>query len=305
MSRILPSWRPGRTREAIVAFLEAAGSLPVEDRVAFFDNDGTLWCERPRYVQLDFFLDTLRSRVTADPGLRDRPEFAALLDGDAGQVAALGLPRIALALASLFEGMSPEEFAAAARAFLRGAVSGRYRPASTLVYQPMLELIAQLRRLDFTVGIVTGGGADFLRAVSQELYGVPPELVVGSLIEYDVTTDARGATQLRRTARLLGAANEGPAKVSNIQAQLGRRPLLAAGNSAGDLEMLQWAASGPGPGLALLVDHDDAEREHAYESRAETVANAEPIAEVAARSGWTVVSMATDWESVFPSSPAG
>jgi hypothetical protein len=167
-------------------------------------------------------------------------------------------------------------------------------------YLPMLELIDELRRREFTVGIVTGGGADFLRAISTDLYGVPPELVVGTLIEHELGRTDAGAPELRRTARLVGGANEGPAKVTNIQTQLGRRPLLAAGNSAGDAEMLDWALAGPGPGLALLVDHDDAVRELAYASESATLADTESITAVAARRGWTVASMATDWEMVFP-----
>ena len=162
----------------------------------------------------------------------------------------------------------------------------------------MLELIEELRRHDFTVGIVTGGGTEFVRAISQDLYAVPPELVVGSLIGYRLTTDGSGAPELRRTAGLDGEANEGAAKVSHIQSQLGRRPLLAAGNSGGDREMLEWAAAAPG-GLALLVDHDDADREFAYRSMAVTVAEPEPITTVAGRLGWTVASMARDWAVVF------
>jgi hypothetical protein len=162
----------------------------------------------------------------------------------------------------------------------------------------MLELVAELRKLDFTVAVVTGGGTEFVRAVSDELYGVPPEAVVGSLVSYAYSVEARGPV-LRRTVELSGAANEGAAKVSHIQAQLGRRPVLAAGNSGGDREMLEWASSGDGPTLALLVDHDDDQREFAYVSSAETFEEPEPITAVGARAGWTVVSMARDWETVF------
>jgi hypothetical protein len=163
----------------------------------------------------------------------------------------------------------------------------------------MIELIGELRRRDVAVTIVSGGGTEFLRAVSEELYGVPPEAVVGTLIEYDYSRGEDGAPRLLRTGRVAGAANEGAAKVSNIQSQLGRRPRLVAGNSGGDREMLEWAAAGAGPTLALLVDHDDAEREFDYVSKAETFSEAEPITDVGARLGWTVVSMANDWERVF------
>ncbi len=303
-SDALPSWRPGATRDAVEAFLAAAEEVPVAGRVAYFDNDGTLWCERPSYLQLDFFLDALHKRVAEDRSLGERAEFAALLGGDQAAVAGIGLERIALALAGLFEGMTPEEFAAAAREFMDRAVHPTLgRPTRSVIYQPMLELIAELRRRDFTVGIVTGGGTEFVRAISEELYGVPAELVVGTLIGYDVSRDGRdgqGPPVIRRTSGLLGVANEGSAKVANIQTQLGRRPILAAGNSGGDREMLEWAqATGP-PSLALLIDHDDAEREFHYTSTAQTFTESEPITDVGTRLGWTVVSMARDWEVVFP-----
>ena len=177
------------------------------------------------------------------------------------------------------------------------------RPLRRDVYQPMLELIDELRRRDFTVTIVTGGGTEFVRAVSQELYGVPPEAVVGHA--HRATSYSRGddgAPRLLRTGRPAGGANEGAAKVSNIQSQLGRRPLLAAGNSGGDREMLEWAAAGararPWPCWSTTTTRSASSR---YVSRAETFAEPEPITEVGARLGWTVVSMATDWETVFPS----
>lgn len=298
---LLPSWRPGPTRDALVAFLDDVLDVPTEQRVACLDNDGTLWCERPSYVQLDFFVDTLRSRAS-EPDFVHTPEFDALLGNDTAAMGELGLERIALALTSLCEGISPEEFTSRVRAFMSVAQHPTLgRPLLRNVYQPMLELIDELRRRDVAVTIVTGGGTEFVRAVSQQLYGVPPEAVVGTLIGYELSRGEDGAPRLLRTGRPAAAANEGAAKVSNIQSQLGRRPILVAGNSGGDREMLEWAASGPGPTLALLIDHDDAEREFAYVSRAETFAEPEPITDVGARQGWTVVSMATDWETVFPS----
>jgi len=298
---VLPSWRSGPTRAALLGFLEAAEDVPVAERVAYFDNDGTLWCERPTYVQYDFFVDELHRRVADDRTVAERPEFAAVLAGDPARIAEVGLPRIAVALADLFAGLTPEEFTERVRDFAgrtRHPVLGH--DLRRMRYLPMLELIDELRRREFTVGIVTGGGADFLRAISTDLYGVPPELVVGTLIEHELGRTDAGAPGLRRTARLVGGANEGPAKVTNIQTQLGRRPLLAAGNSAGDADMLDWALAGPSPGLALLVDHDDAVRELAYASESATLADTESITAVAARRGWTVASMATDWEMVFP-----
>ncbi|WP_028644120.1 HAD family hydrolase [Nocardioides sp. URHA0020] len=301
MDEVLPSWRSGATRDAVVAFLDAARTVPIEQRVACFDNDGTLWCERPTYAQLDFFVDALTSAVHADPRLSATPEFAALLSGDRASIGEIGLERIALALTGLFQGVAPEEFTARVREFMsRARHPSLGRAVRNSTYAPMLELIAELRRLDFSVFIVTGGGTEFVRAISQDLYGVPPEAVVGSLIDYDfVAAQADSAPTLVRSNRLVGAANEGAVKVTHIQTQLGRRPILAAGNSGGDREMLEWAAGAGETTLALLVDHDDPIREFAYVSTAETLDEAEPIADVGARLGWTVVSMAEDWDAVF------
>lgn len=300
-ARLLPSWRPGATRDALVAFLDAAASVPPIERVAVFDNDGTLWCERPTPLQLDFFIDALGAAVTADRSLRDRPEYAAVLGGDHAAMATLGLERVALALMELFEGMTPAEFDRAVRTFMDRA---RHRtlgvPLRNLVYQPMLELLDELRRRGFTIFIVTGGGTEFVRAISDDLYGVPPEAVVGTLIAYEFDRDDRGRPFLRRASRLGSPANEGAAKVTHIQSQLGRRPILAAGNSGGDREMMEWACAVDVPSLALLVDHDDAAREFQYASTALTFDDREPILDVADRLGWTVVSMATDWSDIFP-----
>jgi len=302
----LPSWRPGAARDAVLRFLEDSIALPVKSRVACFDNDGTLWCERPTYAQFDFFVAALRARIAVDESLRDRPELAAVLSGDRAAMGEIGLTRIALALTGLFEGLSPEEFAVEVRAFMaRSEHTTLHRPLLSCVYRPMLELIEELRRLEFTISIVTGGGTEFVRAFSQDLYGVPPEAVVGTLIEYDYGRTEHDQPVLRRSSRLHGAANEGPAKVSHIQSQLGRRPVLAAGNSGGDREMLEWVTASDGPSLALLVDHDDAEREFAYLSSAETFAETEPITDVGHRLGWTVISIARDWETVFAATSEG
>lgn len=301
MSDLLPSWRPGRTRDSLVSFLNAADSLPVSERVAAFDNDGTLWCERPSYVQLDFMIDALKQAVVADETLAERAEYAALLTGDHTAMSEIGLDRIALALAELFSGLVPEEFDRRAREFMQRASHGTLDvPVGQTVYQPMLELLDELRRREFTIFIVTGGGTEFVRSVSADLYGVDPEAVVGTLIAYEFTRDADGVPRIVRTGSLLGDANEGEAKVANMQTQLGRRPILAAGNSGGDREMLEWAAASAGPSLAIIVDHDDADREFSYVSVAQSFSEPEPIIDVANRLGWTIVSMADDWTTIFP-----
>jgi phosphoserine phosphatase len=300
----LPSWRPGPTREAIIGYLDSIDGIPVEDRVAYLDNDGTMWCEQPRYIQLDFFIDALQQQSSADPSLAERPEFAAVLSGDAAAMGEIGLAKIAVALAGLFDGRTPDEFGAAVAEFV-----DRYRhpkfdtPVGSLVYQPMLELLDELRAHEFTIGIVSAGGTEFVRQVSPALYDVPPELVVGTLIGYQFTRDDDERPTLRRTVSLMGDANEGEAKVGHIQTQLGRAPIVAVGNSGGDREMLEWANAGPHPGLAILIDHDDAEREYAYKGSAATFAEAEPITVTASRLGWTTVSMAGDWATVFAARP--
>jgi phosphoserine phosphatase len=298
-STSLPSWRPGAAREALIAFLAASSDIAPADRVAVFDNDGTLWCEKPLYPQLAFFLHELAAAVAERPELTERIEYAALLSNDQRRVAELGIPRVGMALNDLFVGMSPEEFSARSRSFLfdtpHPAGHGMYAGA---LYRPMLELVEALRTHGFAVFIATGGGTEFVRAVSRDLYGIAPEAVVGTLIGYEYRT-VDGAPSVVRTERLVGDANEGPAKVVNIQQALGRRPVFAAGNSAGDREMIEWAVTANGPSMGLLIDHDDAEREAAYESVAASFSSDENIVDIGRRQGWTVASMRDDWVTVF------
>jgi phosphoserine phosphatase len=298
----LPSWRPGATRDAVLAFLDDLDSVPIDARVAYVDNDGTMWCEKPTYVQLDFFVDALQQRVADEPALGDRPEFAAVLSGDMAPIGEIGLAKVAGALAALFDGQTPEEFGAAVDDFL-----GRYRhrtlgvPLQGVIYQPMLELLDELHARDFTVGIVTGGGTEFVREVSKRCYGVEPGMVVGTLIGYAFDRDDAGRPVVRRTVAQTGTANEGGAKVEHIQSQIGRPPVLAVGNSSGDREMLEWAQASPHGGLAVLINHDDGEREFSYAGTAVTFADDEPITTVADRLGWVVVSMKDDWQTIFAS----
>jgi phosphoserine phosphatase len=293
----LPSWREGAVKHALLDFLVAARTVPVAERVAMFDNDGTLWCEKPQYLQLLFMLDQLRQAVALDPSLAAQPEFRALIEHDHAAQAALGLERIAVALLQLTIGIGPREFDDRVRGFVAAAVDPV--PLRRLRYRPMLELIAALRAESFSVFIVTGGGTEFVRAISQDFYGVPPEGVVGTLVNYDFTRDATGVPQLVRSAEMVGTANEGEAKVVNIQRELGRRPIFAAGNTAGDREMLEYALATDGPAMALLVDHDDADREYAYEPEAVTIEFDGSFTAFARDSGWTVVSIRDDWEHVF------
>ena len=296
---LLPSWRDGATRSKIVEFLDHADEIPTMERVAVFDNDGTLMCEKPGYTQLEFMQAELRRSLLADPSLGERPEFRALIDRDRDALVALGLPRVAIALVELLTGIEPEEFDERVRSFVAGSRHpDRGVPYRRMRYQPMLELIDALRARAFDVYIVTGGGTEFVRVFSHDFYGVAAEGVVGSQIDYDVVRND-ATLKLLRTNRLVGDPNEGPAKPKNIQQALGRRPAFAAGNSAGDADMLDYARSATRPSMCLLVDHDDADREYAYVSEAGTFASEESILETAARSGWTVASIRNDWSTVF------
>lgn len=298
--QFLPSWRPGPTRDAVLAFLASSADLPEEDRVAVLDNDGTLWCEQPQYVQLGFFLHELAVAVAKEPALGERPEYAAALAWDTEALGALGLERVGLALAELFAGQTPETFAGRVRAYVGAAqhptLSRRWREA---VYQPMLELLEALAAHGFSNFIVTGGGTEFVRAISWDLYRVPAERVIGTHIGYEYLVGQGGPT-LVRTATLSGEVNEGAAKVRLIQQHVGRRPTFAAGNSAGDAEMLVWTSTGAGPSLSLVVEHDDPEREFAYRGTEASTGRRIEMRDLAQREGWTVASIRDDWATVFP-----
>lgn len=288
MSQVkLPSWRPGATRDAIEVFLDAAEMLPEERRVAAFDLDGTLWCERPRSPQLDFLIDQLRSAVELRPELAERPEYRAVLDWDTATIGHLGALNVLLALAEQHAGITPEEFDARAAGYVAAARHpDRGVPLSQMRYRPMLELIAELHARHFSVYVVTGVGTELTRLVSQRFFGVPPEGVVGAQVGYELDR-SEASPRLLRTRGLVGDPNEGAAKLATVQRMVGRRPILAAGNAVGDRELLDYAAATAGPSLALLVRHDDAEREYAYDGG------------VAPRDGWVSASMRDDWAAIF------
>jgi phosphoserine phosphatase len=302
---MLASWNDGQTRTAILEFVDRIGEeggtdyVPPAERVAVLDNDGTLWCERPTYIQALFVFARLRDAVATRPELAEQPLVTALLAGDLAAAQQFGMEAIAGVLLELDAGRTTEEFARDAADWLAAAKHPRFGvPFRELTYPPMLELMDLLRARDFRVFIVTGGGVEFVRAVGDELYGVPTDDVVGSAVQVEFER-RDGRIVLVRTASMLGSPNEGPPKAVNIQAHIGRRPILAAGNSAGDREMLEYAHTGERPSLCLVVDHDDDEREYAYAGAAVTDPDAEPIVDTARRLGWTVVSMRRDWNRVF------
>jgi phosphoglycolate phosphatase-like HAD superfamily hydrolase len=296
---MLDSWRDGPAKSAIVEFAARADSeVAPEERVAVFDNDGTLWCEKPAYIQLDFLVRRLAEQVTADPSLASAQPYTAAAAGDLGWFGAAvtkhyngddsALKLLAAAVLSANSTITTEEHAARVNKFFADArhpVLGRLYTACG--YAPMVDLLRYLESFGFTTYIVSGGGRDFMRPVTTAMYGIPPERVIGSSVGL-----------IFQNGELLTTAqpeflNDGAVKPVRIWGRVGRRPIFAAGNSNGDIEMLQYTTAGPGPSLALLVHHDDAEREFAY------TAGAERAVEHAGSHGWTRTSMRDDWKTVF------
>jgi len=311
MAASLVSWRDGSAKRAIRDFIgtvtnpESAGFVPVRQRVAVFDNDGTLWCEQPGAVQGFFIMQRLRSLALRDPELGQDPTVQALVDGDlTGALEVSGVGRVLAKIAIAHAGITTDDFAVEAAAWLESAQHPRFgRPFRDLTYQPMLELLDLLRSHKFRVFVVTGGGVEFVRAVSDDLYGIPSDDVVGTSVEVEFQR-IEGRIALVRQPRFHGSPNEGVPKTVNIQSHIGRRPILAAGNTAGDREMLEYAHTGTHPSLCLVIEHDDPDREYAYPGASVTDPTAEPVQVTAARLGWTSVSIKNDWLNVFPP-PAG
>ncbi|MDT5194820.1 MAG: hypothetical protein QOH20_1574 [Mycobacterium sp.] len=291
---MLDSWNDGPTKSAIVDFVQlATAKLAPVDRVAVFDNDGTLWCETPAYIQLDFLVRQLAAAVAADPSLAARPAYAAASSGDLAwfgdavtkhyQGDDSDLKELGAAILSASSGVNVEEHAARVADFFASARHPTLRrPYTACGYAPMVELLRYLEANGFTNYIVSGGGRDFMRPVATTMYGVPPERVVGSSVGL---TFADGDLITTGVAEFL---NDGPVKPVRIWGRVGRRPIFAAGNSNGDIEMLEYTH-----GMRLLVRHDDAAREFDY------VAGAEKALELAKTRGWTVASMRDDWTHVF------
>jgi phosphoserine phosphatase len=300
----LPSWNNGPARTAIVDFVRRVTDKRGPDyvappaRVAVFDNDGTLWSEQPVYVQLQFALDRVRALAAQHPKWKEMQPFKAVLEGDRATLEAAGEKGVADIIAATHAGMTPDEFGKVAAEWLATARHPRFgRLYTEMTYRPMLELIAYMRGNGFKTFIVSGGGADFMRAFAGEVYGIPPEQVVGSSIVVRYETGADGKPVLVREPRV-EHVDDGPGKPIGINRVIGQRPILAFGNSDGDLEMLQYTAAGSGPRFIGLVHHTDAEREWAYD-RSSRVGRLDRALDEARRHGWTVVDMRRDWRDVF------
>jgi hypothetical protein len=303
----MPSWNDGAAAAAITTFVAevvAQGGprfVPGEARIAVFDNDGTLWTEQPMYVQLAFALDRVRALAPQHPEWRSEEPFKSVLAGNLKGLAAGGEKAAAQLVMATHAGMSTAQFERIVRDWIASARQPRFKRLYTqCVYQPMLELLAYLRANGFTTYIVSGGGVEFMRPWTFPTYGVPPEQVIGSTIETRFEM-AGGQPVLMRLAAL-DFVDDGPGKPVAINRVIGLRPILAFGNSDGDLQMLQWTAAGPGPHFMGLIHHDDAMREYAYD-RDSQFGRLDKALRVAKAKGWTVVSMKKDWNTIFPPLP--
>jgi phosphoserine phosphatase len=300
----LPSWNDGDAKRAVIAFVGRVTRPGGPDfvaepaRIAVFDNDGTLWPEMPAPFELLFALDQVAVMAKDHPAWRTEEPFASVLAGDMEQVVASGSRGLAKILVATHSGMTTDEFERSARRWLASARHPRFdRRYTELAYQPMLELLDYLRASGFTTYLVSGGDAGFMRAFASEVYGIPPEQIIGS--SFRTSFEQRGAEHVLVREPKLELVNDGADKPAAIERQIGRRPILAFGNSDGDLEMLQWTAAGDGPYLCGFVHHTDRDREWAYD-RASELSKLDRGLDTATSLGWTVVDMKADWRTVFP-----
>jgi len=308
MTDPLSTWKEGAVKDAILGYVEqtctegSASWVPAEERVAVFDNDGTLWCEKPMPIQLDFILRRFIEMAEADASLRDRQPWKAAHERDYGFLARVmdehyagddtNVKTVGAGIVAAFANITVDAFEDQAASFLHDARHPTLeRGYLECAYAPMVELLAHLRANGFANYIASGGGRDFMRPISQEVYGIPREGVIGSAVALAYTPDEHGGAITRQMAA--DYLDDGPAKPVHIWTRTGRRPVLAAGNSNGDIEMLDFTQHQDKPSLRLLVLHDDAEREFDY------VSGSERALDRAASSGWTVVSIKNDWAKVF------
>jgi phosphoserine phosphatase len=302
MATDLSFWNDTPIKKAILDFVEdvtdesGPNYVPPADRVATFDNDGTLWCEKPTYIQLFFAIERLRQMAESDPGLLAKPAFRAAAAGDMDYFAGLAsdVPALLEIVYDTHGGMPQRDFEQLASEFLAHGRHPRFDvPFKECVYQPMVELIGHLHSHGFKVFIASAGGMSFMRPVSEEIYDVPRENVIGSNITFEATRQ-EGKLVLLRKPGLVEPIDDGPGKPVNIELHIGRAPIAAAGNSNGDIEMMEFAEGSGRPFLNLLLHHDDAEREYAYDE------GAERALQLSKERDWTVVSMKNDFRTVFP-----
>jgi phosphoserine phosphatase len=300
----LSAWNDTPTRRAIVEFVDRVttpGSrefVAPAERIAVFDNDGTLWCEQPEYVQVQFMMDRVRALMPMNPGWATTEPFMSLARGD--YVSAFSGPRENwnAAYTATHAGMSTDEFNSLVNDWLATSTNSKWnRPHSALVYKPMLELMGLLRSRGFKVYIVSGGDTEFMRVFAEVVYGVPPEQVIGTSLRMEYQVGDSGPTIHRRQELEYG--NDRGEKVVSIQRHIGRRPIIAVGNSDGDYAMIEWTTAGDGARLGAFVHHTDAEREWAYD-RGSRIGKLEKGLDSAAARGWVLIDMKQDWRVIFP-----
>ena len=301
----LPSWNEGAAKKSIfdfVARVTREGSpdyVKPEERIATFDNDGTLWAEQPMYFQIIFAMDRVKALAPKHPDWKTKQPFMAVLDNDTKILAALGEKGFLKIIAATHAGLTAEEFNKIVAEWIATARHPRFNRVYTeLVYQPMLELLRFMRANGFRTFVVSGGGVEFMRVFTDRIYGIPPEQIVGSsgVMRYQLRPD--GKPVLLKESQI-EFVDDGPGKPVGINRFIGRRPIFAFGNSDGDQQMLEWTAAGTGARFMGLVHHTDAEREWAYD-RKSYVGRLDKALDEANRRGWTVVSMKTDWKRIFP-----
>jgi hypothetical protein len=300
----LPSWNSGPTKSAIIGFVTQVTArnspdfVAVADRIATFDNDGTLWSEQPAYFQLLFAIDRVKALAPQHPEWQTQQPFQAVLENDLKALAASGEAGLTPIVAATHAGMTTTEFEAIVKQWIATAKHPRFqRPYTDLVFQPMLELLAYLRQNGFKTYIVSGGGIEFMRPWVQSVYGIPPEQVVGSSIK--TRFELRNGEPVLIRLPEIDFIDDKEGKPVGIQKFIGRRPISAFGNSDGDLQMLQWTAAGKGLRFNLIVHHTDAQREWAYD-RQSPVGRLDKALDEALRQGWTVVDMKRDWKQIYP-----
>jgi len=300
----LPSWNDGETKAAILDFVEATTDrdspafVEPGDRIATFDNDGTLWSEQPLYFQFFFILDRAKELAAADPAWAATPVLKAAAAGDVHAVVEGGKPALVELLGATGSGMTVEAFQDDAAEWLATAEHPeKHRLFIDMVYQPMIELLEHLRANDYETFIVSGGGTEFIRAFADEKYGIPPPQVVGSEgeLEFEMVD---GAPEVMREQGI-AFVDDGPGKPVGIVRHIGQRPVFVAGNSDGDLEMLQWGTAGDGARMGIIVHHTDAAREWAYD-RTSDIGRLDKALDQAPAEGWVVIDMAKDWETIWP-----
>jgi phosphoglycolate phosphatase-like HAD superfamily hydrolase len=306
----LPSWNDGPAKKAIIEFVKtttekgSANFVPVPERIATFDQDGTLWVEHPMYAQFIYCLESVPVLVEKKPELKDVEPFKTVLSGDREAIARLPYPELEKILGATLSGMSVDESNAQVANWIVKAKDPRWKkPYTELVYQPMLEVLKYLREKGYKTYIVTGGGQDFVRVYAEKVYGIPPEQVVGTMGTTTYGYDPNGRPVLMKDSKIL-LDNDKAGKPVGIHLMIGRRPYAAFGNTAGDQQMLEYTKAGNGARLGMLILHDDASREYAYgpaQGLPDTKVGAfsQTLYDQAAKEGWTVISMKNDWKRIF------